>query len=179
MMNNVHYNPFHDLLGLQNRLHRQLATNLSRTFADEGIAPGTWTPSLDLYENKGQIVLDVEMPGMKRGDFDLTIEHNVLTLRGERRFPKNDEADTYHRMERSYGTFSRSFTLPQTILAEGIRADYENGVLHVTLAKREELKARRIEINGRNRESKTTPTIEALAADIIDTKEGQTKAATT
>jgi HSP20 family protein len=93
-------------------------------------------------------VLEAELPGMKREDFDLSVENNVLTLRGERQFEKRDEADNYHRVERAYGTFTRSFTLPNSVTGEGASADYRNGVLRVTLPKREETKARRIEVKG-------------------------------
>ena len=85
---------------------------------------------------------------MKQDDFELTVENNVITLRGERQFEKKEESDNYHRVERSYGSFTRSFTLPQTVSAEGATAEYSNGVLRVTLPKREETKARRIQINN-------------------------------
>jgi HSP20 family protein len=98
-------------------------------------------------------VLEAELPGMNREDFELTIENNVLTLRGERRFEKKDEADSYHRVERAYGQFTRSFTLPQTVSAENASAEYKNGVLRVVLRKREEVKARRIEIAGESADS--------------------------
>jgi HSP20 family protein len=99
---------------------------------------------------------------MNREDFELTIENNVLTLRGERRFEKKDEADNYHRVERAYGAFTRSFTLPQTVSGENASAEYKNGVLRVVLRKREEVKARRIEIKGESAEGAATPkTIEA------------------
>jgi HSP20 family protein len=121
---------------------------MTRAFDDEGIGRGAWAPSVDIYENKDQIVLEAELPGMKQEDFDLSIENNVLTLRGERKFEKTDETDNYHRVERSYGAFTRSFTLPQTVSAEGANAEYNNGVLRVTLPKREETKARRIQVSG-------------------------------
>jgi HSP20 family protein len=160
-MNIVHYDQSHDWCRLQNEVGRLLSAKLSRPFTDEGTAQGTWAPSIDLYENKDWITLDAEMPGMKREDFHLTIEQHVLTLHCERRFEKSEEADTYHHVERSYGTFSRSFTLPQTISEESVTAEYENGVLHITLAKREELKARRIEVTDRVIKSKAPEIIEA------------------
>jgi HSP20 family protein len=121
---------------------------MTRAFGDEGIGRGAWAPSVDIYENKDQIVLEAELPGMQQEDFDLTIENNVITLRGERRFEKTDESDNYHRVERSYGTFTRSFTLPQTVSADEAKAEYNNGVLRVTLPKREEAKSRRIQVTG-------------------------------
>jgi HSP20 family protein len=145
----VRYDPFRDLRTLQEEVNRLFSTNLTRAFGDdEGIGRGAWAPSVDIYENKDQIVLEAELPGMKQEDFDLTIENNVITLRGERRFEKTDESDNYHRVERSYGAFTRSFTLPQTVLADEARAEYSNGVLRVTLPKREETKSRRIEVTG-------------------------------
>jgi HSP20 family protein len=144
----VRYDPFRDLRTLQEEVNRLFSTNLTRAFDDEGIARGTWAPSVDIYENKDQIVLEAELPGMNQEDFDLSVENNVITLRGERKFEKTEETDNYHRVERSYGAFTRSFTLPQTVSPEGATAEYNNGVLRVTLPKREETKARRIQVSG-------------------------------
>ena len=157
-MSIVRYDPFRDLRTLQEEVNRLFSTNLTRAFGDEGIGRGAWAPSVDIYENKDQIVLEAELPGMKQEDFDLSIENNVITLRGERKFEKVDETDNYHRVERSYGAFTRSFTLPQTVSAEGASAEYSNGVLRVTLPKREETKARRIDVKGM--EGSTPKTIE-------------------
>lgn len=165
-MSIVRYDPFRDLRHLQEEVNRLFSTNLSRSFDDEGIARGAWNPSVDIYENKDQIVLEAELPGMNREDFDLSVENNVITLRGERRFEKKEENDNYHRVERSYGSFSRSFTLPQTVSPEGATADYRNGVLRVVLPKREEVKARRIEITGESAEAKGSRTIEAKAENV-------------
>ncbi len=155
------YDPFRDLRTLQQEVNRLFTGNLPRSFDDEGIARGAWSPSVDIYENKDHIVLEAELPGMSREDFDLSVENNVITLRGERHFEKKEDTDNYHRVERAYGSFLRSFTLPNTVSAEGANADYRNGVLRVTLPKREETKARRIEVKG---ESKT---IEAKAEAAI------------
>jgi HSP20 family protein len=163
-MSIVRYDPFRDLRTLQDEVNRLFSSNLSRSIGDEQMARGAWTPSVDIYENKDQIILEAELPGMRREDFDLTIENNVLTLRGERHFEKESEQDNYHRVERSYGTFTRSFTLPQTVSAENVKAEYKNGVLRVALHKREEVKARRIEISGESADSGNTQTIEANAA---------------
>ena len=162
-MSIVRYDPFRDLRTLQEEVNRLFSTNLTRAFGDdEGIARGAWAPSVDIYENKDQIVLEAELPGMNQEDFDLSIENNVITLRGERKFEKADETDNYHRVERSYGAFTRSFTLPQTVSAEGAVAEYNNGVLRVTLPKREETKARRIQVSGAGTGS-TSKTIDTTA----------------
>lgn len=147
-MSITRYDPFRDLRALQDEMNRLFTSNLSRSFSDESIVRGAWAPNVDIYENKDQIVIEAELPGMNREDFDLTVENNVLTLRGERRFEKKDEKDTYHRVERSYGSFTRSFTLPQSLSGEGATAEYKNGVLRVVLQKREEVKPRRIQIGG-------------------------------
>ena len=161
-MSITHYDPFRELRLLQDEVNRLFSSNLSRSFDDEGLMRGAWTPSVDIYENKDQIVLEAELPGMNREDFELTIENNVLTLRGERRFEKQDDTDNYHRVERAYGAFSRSFTLPQTVSPENVTAEYKNGVLRVVLQKREEVKARRIEIAGEGAHA-APKTIEAKA----------------
>jgi HSP20 family protein len=153
------YDPFRDLRNFQEEVNRLFTGNVGRQFEDEGIARGSWSPSVDIYENKDQIVLEAELPGMKREEFELSIENNVLTLRGERQFEKKQETDNYHRVERAYGSFTRSFTLPNTISGEGVTADYRNGVLRVIIPKREETRARRIEIKSEG--SETAKTIEA------------------
>ena len=170
------YDPFRDLRTLQDDVNRLFSTSFSRSFGDDGIARGAWTPGVDIYENKDEIVLEAELPGMNREDFELTVENNVLTLRGERRFEKKEEADNYHRVERSYGTFSRSFTLPPTVAADTATAEYKNGVLRVVLRKREEVKARRIQIAGEV-EGQQQKTIEAKAESRAAGDEAKTKAA--
>src|SRR5512133_3791332 len=159
-MTMARYDPFRDLRSLQDEVNRLFTGNVGRTFDDEGIARGSWHPSVDIYENKDQLVLEAELPGMNREDFDLSIENNIITLRGERRFEKKEDTDNYHRVERAYGSFTRSFTLPNSITGEGVTADYRNGVLRVTIPKREETKARRIEVKG---EGEAPKTIEAKA----------------
>ena len=168
----VRYDPFRDLRTLQEEVNRLFSTNLTRGFGEEGIGRGAWNPSVDIYENKDHIVLEAELPGMNREDFELSVENNVITLRGERQFEKKDDSDNYHRVERSYGSFTRSFTLPQTVSAEGATAEYSNGVLRVTLPKREETKARRIEIKGEGAGT-SKKTIEAKAENVSNEKSSQ------
>jgi HSP20 family protein len=161
-MSITRYDPFRDLRALQDEVNRLFSSSLTRDFGDEGLSRGAWAPSVDIYENKDNVVLEAELPGMNREDFELTVENSVLTLRGERRFEKRDEGDNYHRVERSYGAFTRSFALPQTVSAENASAEYKNGVLRVTLQKREEVKARRIQIDGEGAQAQPK-TIEAKA----------------
>ncbi len=148
-MNIIKYDPFRELRSLQDEMNRLFVSNFSRG-SEEGFTSGTWSPSVDIFENKENLVIEAELPGMKREDVDVSIENNVLTVRGERKFEKKDDGDNYHRVERSYGAFTRSFTLPQTVTAEGAKADFTNGVLRVELPKRAETKARKIKIAGEN-----------------------------
>ena len=147
-MNVIKYDPFRELKSLQDEMNRIFNTNFPSAFSHEDIASGGWSPSVDIFENETEIVLEAELPGMKREDFDVSIENNVITLRGERKFEKNEEGENYHRVERAYGTFTRSFSLPRGVSAEATTADFNNGVLRVTLPKREEAKARKIEVTG-------------------------------
>ena len=148
-MNITRHNPFQQMQSLQDEINRLFSSSLGPSWEDQGLGRGVWSPHVDIYENKDQISLEVELPGMNREDIHLTFENNVLTLRGERRFEKQEEEGrNYHRVERSYGSFTRSFTLPNTVSGEGIAAEYRDGVLYLSLPKKEEVKARRIEIAG-------------------------------
>ena len=158
MMNIVRYNPFRELRGLQDEMNR-LFTSVAPFSGDrEEMFGGAWSPRVDIFENKDSLELEAELPGMKREDFELSFENNVLTLSGERKFEKKTDENNYHRVERAYGSFTRSFTLPQTVTAEGAKAEFNNGILHVSLPKREETKARKIEITGTGTAPKTIDT---------------------
>jgi HSP20 family protein len=169
-MSIVRYDPFRDLRSLQQEVNRLFTGNLAPALDDEGIARGSWSPNVDIFENKDQIIIEAELPGMNREDFDLSVENNVITLRGERRFEKKEETDNYHRVERAYGSFTRSFTLPNTVSAEGATADYRDGVLRVVLPKREETKARRIEIKGEGTSARKTIETKAEPAKAVAAK---------
>jgi HSP20 family protein len=152
-MNIIKYDPFRELRSLQDEMNRLFSSSFSRGSGASGgegdqIMRGAWNPSVDIFENQNQIVLEAELPGMKPEEVEISIENNVLTLHGERKFEKKDENDNFHRVERSYGSFTRSFTLPPTVSSENAQAEFENGVLRLTLAKREEAKPRRIEIKS-------------------------------
>ncbi len=153
-MNIVKYDPFRELNTLQNEMNRLFTGAFPRGLSQEEITRGAWTPSVDIDEGKDQLVLEAELPGMKRQDVELSIENNIITLRGERKFEKKEENDNYHRVERGYGSFTRSFTLPPTVSGEGATANFIDGILRISLPKREEAKARKIEIRGEKAETK-------------------------
>jgi len=147
IMNLVTYDPLRELRSLQDEVNRVFSSSFSRG-SDNEMMRGAWSPTVDIYENKDQIVLEAELPGMKPEDVNISVENNVLTIHGERKFEKKDEKDNFHRVERSYGSFTRSFTLPPTVSSEAADAVFENGILRLTLAKREEAKPRRIQIKA-------------------------------
>jgi HSP20 family protein len=146
-MNIIKYDPFREMRNLQDEVNRLFASNFLRG-GENDLTRGAWSPQVDIFENKDQIVLEAELPGVQPDAVDISIENNVLTLRGERKFEKKDEGDNFHRVERSYGSFTRSFTLPSTVSSENANAEFENGILRLILAKREETKPRRIEIKA-------------------------------
>lgn len=148
------YDPFRELKSLQDEMNRLFMTSVPRGFGQEDMASGGWAPSVDIYESENEIVLEAELPGMKREDFEVSIENNVITLKGERSFEKKDERDNYHRVERAYGSFTRSFSLPRSVSADGTAADFKDGILRVSLPKKEEAKARKIEVAGEDQEAK-------------------------
>lgn len=153
-MNIIKYDPFRDLRNLQDEMNRLFSAGFPRVSNQEELSTG-WAPSVDIYENENNVVLEAELPGMKREDFELSIENNIITLRGERHFEKKDEGDNYHRVERAYGSFTRSFNLPRTVATDEIKAEFNNGVLSVTMPKKAEAKARKIEVAGSDQEVKT------------------------
>lgn len=149
----VRWQPFRDLVSLQDRMNRMFeesARHLDRTGSEEDWVGGSWAPSVDIYEQEGNIVLKAEIPGVDPKKVDVRLENNILTLRGERLFEGEVKRDQYHRVERSYGLFSRAFTLPSVVDQEKIKAEYKDGVLKLTLPKREEAKPKQITINVGN-----------------------------
>src|SRR5687767_1236205 len=145
----VRWEPFRDLLSLQERMNRLFDESFARTRgADEDWAlGGAWAPAVDIYEQAGNIVLKAELPGIDPKDVDIRVENNTLTLRGERKLDNEVHRDSFHRVERSYGAFSRSFALPSVVDTGSIKAEYRDGVLRMTLPKREEAKPKQIQID--------------------------------
>jgi HSP20 family protein len=136
-------NPWQDFDALANQLQ-----NVFDVRMPSSATGGAWTPSVNIEENAEALFLTAELPGVRKEDVELEVENNILTLRGEKTDTRRENADRYHLFERSSGTFQRSFTLPRTVVTDGIEAEYENGVLHVTLPKAPEAKSRRIEIGS-------------------------------
>jgi HSP20 family protein len=142
----VRWEPFRDLLSLQERMNRMFDESY-RGRGTEDWMGGAWAPAVDIYEQNGNIVLQAELPGLDPKDVDVRVENNVLTLRGQRKLEDSVNKDNYHRVERSYGSFTRSFTLPSQVDTANIQANYKDGVLRLTLPTREEAKPKQIAIN--------------------------------
>jgi HSP20 family protein len=140
----AHLEPFRGLSNLQNQFNR-IFNESYRNQADDS-ALTTWAPAVDIYETPNELVVKADLPDVNEKDIDVRVENNLLTIRGERKFEKSVSEENYLRVERTYGAFSRSFSLPNTVNAEAIGAEYKNGVLTVNLPKREESKPRQVKV---------------------------------
>lgn len=140
----VRWDPFNDLFSFQDRMNRLFSNAQTRGLAEA--STGAWTPTVDIYEEGDTLVLQAELPGVKKDDVEVQLEGNVLTLRGERRQEKDIQEDQYHRLERIYGTFMRSFTLPAGINRDKIQAEYRDGVLRLTMPRAEEARSKKIKV---------------------------------
>ncbi len=139
------WDPFRNLLNLQEQMNRLFEDTFSRARADES-SLAAWVPPVDIYETETELVLKADLPDVQEKDLDIRVENNLLTIRGERKFDLTVKEDNYLRVERAYGTFSRSFALPNTVNPDAIRAEYRNGVLEVRMPKREESKPKQIRV---------------------------------
>ena len=141
------WDPFRDFSLLQDRMNR-LFDDAGRGWRpEEPSATTTWSPAVDIFETENEIMVQAELPGVDRKDLTLNLENNVLTLKGERRFEKETKQENYHRIERSYGAFSRAFSIPAIVDEEKIRADYKEGILKIALPKKEQVKPKQIKID--------------------------------
>jgi HSP20 family protein len=138
--------PFNEMKNIQEDFNRLFNTALPNLFSGDDVLSGKWSPRVDIYEDQNSIMLEADLPGVKAEDFKLSIENYKLTLSGERKFENELKGENFHRVERSYGSFNRTFTLPSTVNIDAVKADFKDGVLRVTLPKREEVKARQIEV---------------------------------
>ena len=137
--------PFRGASSLQDHINRLFNEAFDRTTEESNLT--TWAPPVDIYENEHELVVKADLPDVDPKDLDIRVENNVLTIRGERKFEKKVNEDNYLRVERACGAFSRSFSLANTVNSEGIKADYQNGVLTLRIPKREESKPKQIKVN--------------------------------
>jgi len=122
----IRWDPMRDMVTLREKMNRMFEDAFTGKGEDKEIAPSSWAPAVDIYETENEIVMTAEVPGIDEKDIEIKIEDNTLTLRGERKFTTETKEENYHRLERSYGSFYRAFTLPNSIDADAIRAEHEN-----------------------------------------------------
>ncbi len=139
------WEPFRGGATLQEQVNRLFGNVLDRSAEESNLT--TWAPAVDIYETEHELVVKADLPEVDPKELDIRVENNLLTIRGERKFEKKVNEDNYLRIERAYGSFSRSFSLANTVNSEAIKADYLNGVLTLTIPKREEAKPKQIRVN--------------------------------
>lgn len=140
------WDPFREMSTLQERMNRLFNDQFGAITHDEALT-GNFIPPVDVYEDENSIQVRLEVPGIDEKDIDIRLENNVLTVRGERKFEKDEKEENFHLVERRYGAFTRSFTLPTTVNSEDVQADYDKGVLKIRLPKRAEAKPKQIKVN--------------------------------
>jgi HSP20 family protein len=141
------WDPFRELSALQSRMNRLFEEQYGGGSREESLTAGAFVPPVDIYEDEHSVQLKLEVPGIAEKDLDIRVENNVLTVSGERKFEQEQKEENFHRVERRYGSFTRSFTLPNTVSTDDIQANYEQGVLNIRLAKRAEAKPKQIKVN--------------------------------
>src|SRR5229473_3178888 len=139
------WEPFRGVTTLQDQINRLFNDAFEQTGEESSLS--SWAPAVDIYETEHELVVKADLPDVDPKDLDIRVENNLLTLRGERKFEKKVSEENYLRVERAYGSFTRSFSLANSVNAEAIQADYQNGVLTLSLPKREEAKPKQIKVN--------------------------------
>lgn len=140
--------PFRDLSTIQERMNQIFEDALSRSKGkEEGIRAGMWTPAVDIYENNDSVIVKAELPGVTKDQISVEVKDGILSLRGERKFEKEVKEENYHRVERSYGSFQRSFSLPVSVDQDKVTAKFQDGVLEVKLPKKEQARPKQIQVN--------------------------------
>jgi HSP20 family protein len=145
------YDPFREFVTLQNRVNRLFGNSFSNPRGpegqDEALTSTAFAPPVDIYEDEHNVTLKIDVPGIDEKDINVHVENNTLTVHGERKFEKEEKEENYRRVERQYGSFTRTFTLPNTVDQENVQADYDKGVLKVKLAKKAEARPKQIKVN--------------------------------
>ncbi len=143
----VRWDPFRDIISLRERMDKMFEDSLSRfRMPEEATMQTFWSPAVDIYETDENIVLKAELPGVDKSEVSVEVKDNTLILKGERKREKELKEENYHRIERSFGTFVRSFSLPVTVKQDQVKAKFKDGVLEVTLPKSEEAKPKQVKV---------------------------------
>jgi len=150
----IRWDPFRDIVTLREKMNRLFEDAVTHRGEEKELISSSWAPAVDIYEDENQLVLSAEVPGIEEKDVEIKIEDSTLIILGERKMQKETKEENYHRIERAYGSFYRSFTLPNYIDQEKIHAEHENGVLKITMPKKPELKPRKVKIVKASTEEK-------------------------
>ncbi|MHB8053881.1 MAG: Hsp20/alpha crystallin family protein [Candidatus Aminicenantales bacterium] len=142
----IRWDPFRDVVTLREKMNRLFEDSLAQKGEDKDLMTSNWAPAVDIYETANELVLTAEVPGIEEKDIEIKVEDNTLTLKGERKFEKETKEENFHRIERSYGSFFRAFSLPNSVDPDRIQAEHDNGVLRVIMPKRQELKPKTVKI---------------------------------
>ncbi len=142
----IRWDPFRDLITLREKMNRLFEDAFATRGEEKDLMASTWTPSVDIYETENELVLTAEVPGIEDKNIEIKIEDSTLSIKGERKFEKETKEDNYHRIERAYGSFYRSFTIPHNVDQDKIQAEHENGVLKISMPKKLELKPQKVKI---------------------------------
>lgn len=140
----MRWEPFRNLSSLQEQVNRLFESNFPSRGSESTLT--AWAPAVDVYETENELVIKADLPDVSEMDLDVRVENNMLTIHGERKFEQRVKEENYLRMERSYGSFSRSFSLPNSVNTEAIKAEYKDGVLNITLPKRAESKPKQVKV---------------------------------
>jgi HSP20 family protein len=144
----IRWDPFREMSALQERMNRLFSdVRAQAPVQGEEIVQGTWVPAVDIFETNEAIVIKAELPGITAKDISVEVKDNTLTLKGEKKFEKEVKEENYHRVERSYGSFQRAFTLPGTIQQEKVKAKFRDGILEINLPKVEEAKPKQVKVD--------------------------------
>ena len=142
----IRWDPFRDLITIREKMNRLFEEAVSSRGEEKDLVSSSWSPSVDIYETENELVLSAEIPGIDEKDIEIKLEDNTLTLKGERKFEKETKEENYHRIERAYGSFYRSFSLPPYVDQDKINAEHENGVLRIVMPKKPELQPRTVKV---------------------------------
>ena len=145
MPNLIRWDPFRELTTIQDRMNRLFQDTFTPS-REEGFASAAFLPPADVYEDENHVTLKLEIPGVDENDLDIRVENNTLVIKGERRFEEEEKKENFHRIERQYGNFVRSFNLPSSVDPNNIEADYDKGILTIRMTKRAEAKPKQIQI---------------------------------
>jgi HSP20 family protein len=140
------FEPFREFATLQDRINRVFRDSYTGGDRDESLTTSSFAPAVDVYEDEHKVTLKIEVPGIEEKDIDVRVENNTLTVHGERKIEKEEKEENYRRVERQYGSFTRTFTLPQTVDTENVSANYDKGVLKISLPKKAEAKPKQIKV---------------------------------